>query len=172
MNARAHPAESPAARTARLAAGFTIMTVTIVAGLLLEGGHLGSLLERNQFLIVLGGVVTGFTMSGMNWGAAARGALFAGVIGNIMGMIHVMQNLDKQQSIGPGIAVAFVGTVFAGLAWAVCRGIDQSSGTATAQTANANVERDGEAIMASFTAMTLLLFAAFVVLYAINVAGK
>ena len=33
-----------------------------------------------------------------------------GILGAVLGLIHVMENLDKPEAIGPGIAVAFVGT--------------------------------------------------------------
>ena len=35
-----------------------------------------------------------------------------GIIGAVLGLIHVMRNLDNPDAIGPGIAVAFVATVY------------------------------------------------------------
>lgn len=35
-----------------------------------------------------------------------------GILGAVMGLIHVMENLDKPEAIGPGIAVAFVATLY------------------------------------------------------------
>lgn len=35
-----------------------------------------------------------------------------GVLGAVLGLIHVMENLDNPDAIGPGIAVAFVATVY------------------------------------------------------------
>ena len=35
-----------------------------------------------------------------------------GIIGAVLGLIHVMRNLDNPEAIGPGIAVAFVATVY------------------------------------------------------------
>jgi len=35
-----------------------------------------------------------------------------GIIGAVLGLIHVMENLDDPSKIGPGIAVAFVATVY------------------------------------------------------------
>jgi chemotaxis protein MotA len=35
-----------------------------------------------------------------------------GIIGAVLGLIHVMRNLDHPEEIGPGIAVAFVATVY------------------------------------------------------------
>ena len=35
-----------------------------------------------------------------------------GILGAVLGLIHVMENLDKPAMIGPGIAVAFVATLY------------------------------------------------------------
>jgi chemotaxis protein MotA len=35
-----------------------------------------------------------------------------GILGAVLGLIHVMENLDKPDQIGPGIAVAFVATIY------------------------------------------------------------
>jgi chemotaxis protein MotA len=35
-----------------------------------------------------------------------------GILGAVLGLIHVMENLDKPEMIGPGIAVAFVATLY------------------------------------------------------------
>ena len=35
-----------------------------------------------------------------------------GIIGAVMGLIHVMQHLSDPQQLGPGIAVAFVATIY------------------------------------------------------------
>jgi chemotaxis protein MotA len=44
-----------------------------------------------------------------NWGALAP---TIGVLGAVLGLMHVMQNLNNPAAIGPGIAVAFVATVY------------------------------------------------------------
>lgn len=36
-----------------------------------------------------------------------------GILGAVLGLIHVMENLDKPDQIGPGIAIAFVATLYA-----------------------------------------------------------
>ena len=43
------------------------------------------------------------------WGALCP---TVGVLGAVLGLIHVMENLDNPSMIGPGIAVAFVATVY------------------------------------------------------------
>lgn len=43
------------------------------------------------------------------WGALAP---TVGVLGAVLGLMHVMQNLNNPAAIGPGIAVAFVATVY------------------------------------------------------------
>ena len=35
-----------------------------------------------------------------------------GILGAVLGLIHVMENLDQPEKIGPGIAVAFVATLY------------------------------------------------------------
>ena len=44
-----------------------------------------------------------------SWGALAP---TIGVLGAVLGLMHVMSVLDEPQKIGPGIAVAFVATVY------------------------------------------------------------
>jgi chemotaxis protein MotA len=52
------------------------------------------------------------------WGALAP---TVGVLGAVLGLMHVMSVLDQPQHIGPGIAVAFVATVYGvGFANVVC----------------------------------------------------
>ena len=53
-----------------------------------------------------------------NWGTFAP---TVGVLGAVLGLIHVMANLDNPAAIGPGIAVAFVATIYGvGYANIVC----------------------------------------------------
>lgn len=46
------------------------------------------------------------------WEAAGGYAPTIGIIGAVMGLIHVMQNLEDVGAVGKGIAVAFVATIY------------------------------------------------------------
>ena len=46
------------------------------------------------------------------WEAAGGYAPTIGIIGAVMGLIHVMQNLEDMGAVGKGIAVAFVATIY------------------------------------------------------------
>ncbi|MDO8208101.1 MAG: flagellar motor protein [Gallionella sp.] len=51
------------------------------------------------------------------WEAAAGYSPTVGIIGAVMGLMHVMQNLSEPAKLGSGIAVAFVATIY-GVAFA------------------------------------------------------
>lgn len=46
------------------------------------------------------------------WEAAGGYAPTVGILGAVLGLIHVMENLDDPSKLGPGIAVAFVATIY------------------------------------------------------------
>ncbi len=46
------------------------------------------------------------------WGDFGALCPTVGVLGAVLGLIHVMENLDDPTALGPGIAVAFVATVY------------------------------------------------------------
>lgn len=46
------------------------------------------------------------------WEDAGAIAPTIGILGAVLGLIHVMENLDKPEMIGPGIAIAFVATLY------------------------------------------------------------
>ena len=55
------------------------------------------------------------------WEAAGGYAPTLGILGAVLGLIHVMENLSDPSKLGPGIAVAFVATVYGvGLANIIC----------------------------------------------------
>jgi chemotaxis protein MotA len=55
------------------------------------------------------------------WEAAGGYAPTIGIIGAVLGLIHIMENLADPSKLGPGIATAFVATVYGvGLANLVC----------------------------------------------------
>jgi len=49
------------------------------------------------------------------WEAAGGYAPTIGILGAVMGLIHVMENLSDPSKLGSGIAVAFVATIYSGL---------------------------------------------------------
>jgi chemotaxis protein MotA len=51
------------------------------------------------------------------WEAAAGYSPTVGIIGAVLGLMHVMQNLSEPSKLGSGIAVAFVATIY-GVAFA------------------------------------------------------
>ena len=46
------------------------------------------------------------------WESAGGFAPTVGILGAVLGLIHVMENLSDPSKLGPGIAVAFVATVY------------------------------------------------------------
>ncbi|MDP2993308.1 MAG: flagellar motor protein [Deltaproteobacteria bacterium] len=51
-------------------------------------------------------------MAGKIFESAGGYAPTIGILGAVLGLIHVMENLDDPSKLGPGIAVAFVATVY------------------------------------------------------------
>jgi chemotaxis protein MotA len=51
-------------------------------------------------------------LSAKIWEAAGGYAPTIGIIGAVMGLIHVMENLSDPSKLGAGIAVAFVATIY------------------------------------------------------------
>jgi chemotaxis protein MotA len=51
-------------------------------------------------------------LSGKVWQAAGGYSPTIGILGAVLGLIHVMENLNDPSKLGPGIAVAFVATVY------------------------------------------------------------
>jgi chemotaxis protein MotA len=52
------------------------------------------------------------TQSGKVWESAGGFAPTVGILGAVLGLIHVMENLSDPSKLGAGIAVAFVATVY------------------------------------------------------------
>jgi chemotaxis protein MotA len=53
-----------------------------------------------------------YAIAGEIWEAAGGYAPTIGVLGAVLGLIHVMRNLNHPSSLGGGIAVAFIATVY------------------------------------------------------------
>lgn len=52
------------------------------------------------------------TFAAKVWESAGGFAPTVGILGAVLGLIHVMENLSDPSKLGPGIAVAFVATVY------------------------------------------------------------
>jgi chemotaxis protein MotA len=52
------------------------------------------------------------TLAAKVWESAGGFAPTVGILGAVLGLIHVMENLSDPSKLGPGIAVAFVATVY------------------------------------------------------------
>ena len=104
---------------------------------------------------------------------AAKAAISIGVIGQVLGMIHVMENLDKPDQIGPGIAVAFIACLYCLSFWTLFTSFRNNHlAILQSKTTDAVPHDEGSGVIAeSFLSVVLLLFATFVVLYAIQIAS-
>ena len=124
----------------RLIFGLVIGFFFILGGLLLEGGHLSSLLQVTSGFIAIGGglgaLVIGYPSEiilrsfhlAITCHEAARSdclnaakvfqsfgdlCVLSGGVGTIFGLIHVFENLDRGfQYLGPGLAVASVSLLY------------------------------------------------------------
>lgn len=120
----------------------TSNVLMLLIGLLaLVGGHLESLIEPTAFLIVIGGTIgaVGLSLFVDNiqtdsienilynyvdlkeekyeieysiFESAGGFAPTMGIIGTVMGLVHVSGNLDDPNKLGPQIAVAFIATLY------------------------------------------------------------
>jgi chemotaxis protein MotA len=80
---------------------------------------LGFLVDGVEASVARGALETEIEVEAEEDGAGAKvweqfGALAPtiGVLGAVLGLIHVMENLDDPSKLGPGIAVAFVATIY------------------------------------------------------------
>lgn len=126
-------------QTLRLAFGLAVGLGLMLAGLLLEGGHVSSLVSPAAAILVLGGglgsaiIANPFAHFGHAlkvvflaakrpkaeadgaariYAAFGKGAFLSGFLGAVLGAIHVFANLDKPEFIGPGVALAFVSIAY------------------------------------------------------------
>ncbi len=154
------PASSPFARTLRLSLGAALAFAAFGYAFHLMGGEWRSLVHPTGALIVAGGPVAllGSTRSLQR---LANAALAAGVIGVVMGLVHVMTHLDQPATIGVGVALSLVAMLY-GLASAFVLG---SAGLAQPA---ARQSRVPDLTPYALMAVTFLLLLTFAVLYAIR----
>jgi len=67
---------------------------------------------RNRLEMVLAKKEEEYQGGARVWEAGGGYAPTVGILGAVLGLIHVMGNLDDPSKLGPGIAVAFVATVY------------------------------------------------------------
>ena len=67
---------------------------------------------RETLEMELSGYESHYTDAAKVWMAAGGYAPTIGIIGAVMGLIHVMENLSDPSKLGSGIAVAFVATIY------------------------------------------------------------
>jgi len=91
--------------------GIAVALLAILGGNVLEGGHLGSILGGPAAMIVVGGTL-GAVLVQYPVSTAGGYAPTVGIIGAVLGLIHVMSNLSDIGAVGAGIAGAFVATIY------------------------------------------------------------
>jgi chemotaxis protein MotA len=67
---------------------------------------------RDVLEVELGAYEAQMKLSAKIWEAAGGYSPTIGIIGAVMGLIHVMENLSDPSKLGAGIAVAFVATIY------------------------------------------------------------
>jgi flagellar motor component MotA len=123
----------------RMCLGAILGLGLFLGGMLIEGNHVASVLQLTAFLLVagtnLGFVCMAYPFSTQvrSWrlalGAKSSGRpellvarhyfatmgvgfFVCGIAGVIVGLIHAMENLDKPDELGPGVAVAFISLLY------------------------------------------------------------
>ncbi len=154
------PSSSPFARTLRLSLGAALAFAAFSYAYHLIGGDLRALVHPSGALIVAGGPVAllGSTRSLQR---LANATLAAGVIGVVMGLVHVMTHLDQPSTVGIGVAVSLVAMLYA-------LGSTFILGSAGLSQAAHRQSRVPDLTPYALMAVTFLLLLAFAVLYAIR----
>jgi len=79
-------------------------------GLLIDGVASGEL--RNRLEIAVTKIEEKYNNAARVYEAGGGFAPTVGILGAVLGLIHVMQSLDDPSKLGGGIAVAFVATIY------------------------------------------------------------
>jgi flagellar motor component MotA len=177
---------------AQIIGGFVLFFGSVLGINELEGGHLNSLISASSFILVGGCTIS---MVVMAHGLRAPGNQFlevlkrargntteidgalrlmihagplSGLIGAIIGMISVMENLDNPSRIGPGMAVTLISLLYG----AVVASVAHSLRARVAQASNPGetselLTSSGNATQYIMTGFFILLFCLFLILYSI-----
>ncbi len=129
------------------------------------GGDLAALAYPNMALLVAGGPVA-MLASSRAWTRLGNASLGAGVLGFVVGLVHVMENLDKLPTIGAGVAVALLPMLYSFVLAFVMGAL--GSGERTRLNGKNRPEKAVDLAPYALTATTFLLLLTFAVLYALK----
>lgn len=149
---------------AQLSLGGFIIVASWIAGIFLLGSNVSTFVNLNLLLIVAAGpamlAVMHRTKSVAN---LADAAVAAGCIGTVIGLIHVMENLDKPEYIGHGIAVSSLDALYGLMVYFL------TDACATHRGEEVQNRKSADTVFYGILSFTLLIAITFVVLYALKI---
>lgn len=167
--------------TASAIFGLALAAFSILVGASWEGVHLSHLVAPTCLLIVgsvgVMALLFGRQRDGnatlnaaLRWHQVARYYPIAGILGALLGLIHVMLMLDQPDKIGPGLAVAFTAVVYSIVFFAFSHAwSERMTMHAMKEGADVNViPLTNTAGLLGFVQILILLLSLFVVLYALG----
>lgn len=119
--------------------GLGLGSALMLAGLMLEGGHLSSIIDIAAFCLVAG-ATTGMSLLNLSWRQIVdaysdalngkpteaavfkrigRNALSAGLVGAFSGIVQIVRNLSQPDQIGPALALALMCLLYGFLAYLI-----------------------------------------------------
>ena len=162
----------------RMLPGAALAVGCFIGSMLLRGGHVVSIMHVSSLMIVLAGIaaagIMGFPFMVnaptriLRLDACAKGAIFAGVIGNALGVLQVMNNLSTPELIGPGIATSFLSTLYGLGVWGICKATLHRRVQAMQRNCSDQIHtlETNELALVGFVGLLCLMLSVFVVLYA------